>query len=116
MEKNRDAIVGYHDGAGRYGGKQNEIILEIAAITQEDIYSMGGHSSSFEQLVNEAATEIYGPNATFQQREALLLKVSHIRSEAGPNWLSTEATQRVLSRMKPHAERLGDIKQRQEKT
>lgn len=116
LEQNKGNITGYHDGAGRYGSGQNEVVLEVASVTQQDIYSMGGHSSPFEKLVDEAAELAYGPNATPGQRAALMLKVEHVRSEAGPKWLSPEATQRVVARMKPHAKRLREVKRQQDVT
>lgn len=88
LEQNRANITGYHDGAGRYGGGQNEVVLEVAAVTQQDIYSMGGHSSPFDELVNKAAKLIHGRAATQAERDALMLKMEHVRSEAGPKWLS----------------------------
>ncbi len=114
LEQHKGSITGYHDGAGRYGNDQSEIVLEVASVTQQDIYSMGGHSSPFEQLVDEAAELAYGPNATPEQRAALLLKAEHVRSEAGPKWLSLEATQRVVIKMKPHAKLLREIKRQQD--
>jgi len=114
LEHSRAAIVGYENGAGRFGSEQNEVVLEVAGVTQQDIYSMGGHSSSFEKLVDEAAELIYGPHATSEQREALLLKTEHVRSKAGPAWLDSGATQRVLTRTKPHARQLRAIKKMQD--
>src|SRR5690554_6784474 len=49
MEQQKGNITGYHDGAGRYGNDQSEIVLEVASVTQQDIYSMGGHSSPFDE-------------------------------------------------------------------
>lgn len=114
LDQNKASITGYQDGAGRFANSQSEVVLEIATVTQQDIYSMGGHSSPFEQLIDEAAKQIYGPDATARQRKELLLKSSRVRSQAGPCWLSAEATQRVLDRMKPEAERLREIKRRQD--
>lgn len=51
MERNKSAITSFSDGVGRYWDSQSEIVLEIDAVTQEDIYSLDGHSSPFEQLV-----------------------------------------------------------------
>ena len=116
LEQHKGSITGYHDGAGRYGNDQSEIVLEVASVTQQDIYSMGGHSSPFDDLVDEAATLIHGRTATLEEREALMLKVGHVRSEAGPRWLSPEATQRVVTRMKPHAEQLRQVKRQQDAT
>lgn len=114
LEHNKASITGYQGGAGRYADDQSEVVLEIATVTQQDIYSLGGHSSSFEELVDIAADETYGPHATPEQRAALLLKSEHIRAEAGPHWLSPEATERVLKRMQAPAERLREIKRQQD--
>lgn len=51
MNRNKSTIVAFSDGAGRYWDSQNEVVLEIDEVSQEDIYSLGGHSSQFEQLV-----------------------------------------------------------------
>lgn len=114
LEQSRNSILGYNDGAGRYGNDQMEVVLEIATVTQQEVYSMGGHSSPFDRLVDIAADELYGPDATNAQRAELLAKAEHVRTEAGPCWLSLDATQRVLTRLKPHAERLGEIKRQQD--
>lgn len=114
LEQHKTDIAGYHDGAGRYGNTQSEVVLEVSSVTQDEIYSMGGHSSEFDKLVDEAAKLIYGREATPEKRQAVMLKVEHLRSVAGPDWLSVEATQRVLMRMKPHAKVLGVVKMIQE--
>src|SRR5690606_10699729 len=114
LAQHKGSITGYPDGAGRYGNDQSEIVLEVPSVTQQDIYSMGGHSSPFDELVDEAAKMIHGRPATPEEREALMLKVEQVRSEAGPRWLSPEATQRVVMKMKPHAKRLREIKRIQD--
>ncbi|MCA7967325.1 hypothetical protein LGM54_30545 [Burkholderia cenocepacia] len=114
LEQHKGSITGYYGGAGRYGNDQSEIVLEVASVAQQDIYSMGGHSSPFEQLVDEAAKIIHGRPATPEEREALMLKVEHVASEAGPRWLSLEATQRVLTRMEPRVEVLREIRLQQD--
>ena len=116
LAQHRGSIDGYHDGAGRYSDNQSEIVLEVASVTQQDIYSLGGHSSPFEKLVDEAAKLAYGPDATIEQREALLLKAEGVRSAAGPKWLSPDATQRVVAKVKPQAEQLREIKRAQDAT
>lgn len=117
MERNKPAIAGYAKGAGCYGDSQSEVVLEIGTLEQEDIYSIGGHSSPFEELVAEAAKIYYGTaSVTPEQYEALLLKVEHTRGVAGPCWLNSEATQRVLRRTAPHAETLREVKRLQAQT
>lgn len=113
LEEKKDEIPWFSQGAGRYGTNQSEIVLEVSSVTQEDIYSLGGHSGPVEQLLAEAAGLIYGRAPTQQEREELLLKVE---AEAGPRWLNPEATKRVVEKMKPHAERLGEIKRQQEES
>ncbi len=115
LEQNKASISGFHDGAGRYGADQSEIVLEVPSVTQQDIYSMGGHSSPFNQLVASAADEMYGRSTTAEEREALLLKVERVRSVAGPDWLNPEATQLVVTKLKPHAAELREIKRLQDR-
>lgn len=111
MERNKFAIAGYATGAGCYGDSQSEVVLEVDKLEQGDIYSMGGHSSPFEELVDEVAKIYYGTAiVTQEQREKFLLKVEPARGVAGPRWLNPEATQRVLRRTAPHAERLREVK------
>lgn len=114
LAKNNSSIQGYAEGIGRYQGTQSEVVLEIDQVTQEDVYSLGGHSSPFEKLVDIAADIIYGRTATDKERERLLLVSENVRSCAGPNWLSWEATTGVLARTKPKAEMLAKIKRNQE--
>lgn len=106
MEKNKSAIANFPDGAGRYWDSHSEVVLEIDAVSQEEIYSLGGHSSPFEQLVAQAAQLTYGREATPQEVEELLLRTEHVREQAGPKWLTPEATKRVLAKTKPKAEAL----------
>jgi hypothetical protein len=113
MNRNKLAIKGYSDGAGRYGSVQNEVVLEIDSVTEQDLYSLGGHSSPFEHLVDIAAEEIYGRSPTEEERNVLLLRSEHIRAKAGPTWLNPQATQRVLERIKPKARKLADLKSHQ---
>lgn len=114
LEREKGNIDYYHSGAGRHGNDQNEVVLELDSVTQEDVHSLGGHSSPFEKLVDEAAKQTYGPNATAGQRDALILKADHVRDKVGPSWLSLDATRRVVENMKPHAERLREIRRRQD--
>ena len=113
MDRKKTAIAGFSDGAGRYWDSQSEVVLEIDEVSQEDIYSLGGHSSPFEKLVAQAAELTYGREATPQEVEELLMRAEHVREQAGPKWLTPEATKRVLSGTKPKAEMLTEIKRSQ---
>lgn len=114
LEKNKSNITGYSLGAGRYHNSQSEVVLEIHEVTQEDIYSLGGHSSSIEELVALAADLVYRRPSTPEEQQDLLLKAEAAGVNAGPQWLNMDATRRVLARTKPQAERLVEIKRTQE--
>jgi hypothetical protein len=116
MERNRSAITSHSSGAGRYANSQSEVVLEVRTVTQGDVHSLGGHSSPFEDLLDTAAKEIYGRAPTAQEREALLLRSENIKAKAGPVWLNPEATQRVLTNIKPKARVLSNIKRQQDRT
>ncbi len=110
LKKNQQHIANYHNGVGRHGNDQCEVVLEIASMAQDDIYSLGGHSSSFDDLIDRVAKEIYGHAATAVEREALMHQVEHVRSRAGPRWLKPEVTHRVLKKIKPRVEWLATVK------
>ncbi len=114
MEQNKGSITGYHDGSGRYGNSQSEVVLEIDAVTPEDIYSLGGHSSSLQELVAQAADLVYRRPATDVERQNLLLTATQAGVAAGPSWLNMDATRRVLARTKPQALVLAEIKRQQD--
>jgi hypothetical protein len=79
-----------------------------------DIYSFGGHSSQFDELVLATAKLIFGPTPTIEQLNTFRLNAVPMRGTAGPNWLSPEATKRVLNRMKPHVDLLTMMKKLQD--
>lgn len=114
MKKNEQHITGYHDGAGRYENSQSEVVLEIDAVTPEDIYSLGGHSSPLEKLVAQAADLVYRRSATEEERQQLFLDATRAGVSAGPSWLKMDATRRVLARTKPRAEVLREMKRQQD--
>tara|TARA_R110001592_G_scaffold362308_1_gene675714 strand:- start:2562 stop:3686 length:1125 start_codon:yes stop_codon:yes gene_type:complete len=113
MEQHSNQIKNYEKGAGRYQDTQCEVVLEIGAVRQEDIYSLGGHSSPMEKLLKVAAEEVYGRSATPAEEEDLLIQAERHNIKAGPKWLTREATERVLFRIKPKALRLAELKQLQ---
>lgn len=116
MMRNEKLINSYNLGAGAYWDGEDEVVLEIDTITQSNIYSLGGYSSPFEELVERAAQLVYGRvDVTPEQVEALLLKVEYLRGIAGPRWLADDATKRVLRNVEPHAEALYAIKLAQDK-
>ena len=77
---------------------------------QSDLYSFGGHSSAFDELVLVTARHIYGREPTPDELASLFRKVESQRDAAGPRWLGLEATRRVLENMGPHVDWLQQIK------
>lgn len=110
LERNRHAIAGYADGAGKYSCSQSEVVLEVAEVGHDDIYSLGGAPSSYQSLIRQAAAEIYGPNPTAAELEVLEWRSQHLRDQLGPRWLSHDAAKRVLAQTKPAAAELLEIK------
>lgn len=113
LEKNKGNITGYHQGAGCFRNSQCEVVLEIDAVTPEDIYSLGGHSTPLKKLVSQAADLVYRRPTTEAERQQLLLEATHAGVNAGPGWLNMDATRRVLARTKPQAATLAELKRRQ---
>jgi hypothetical protein len=106
----RSQIVGFADGIAKYAGTQDEVVLEVESMPQSDLYSFGGHSSAFEDLVQIAARQYFGREPTADELQSFFLKVESQRNQAGPNWLTLEATQRVLRKMEPHVNWLQHVK------
>lgn len=102
----KNEILGYHDGAGRYFGSQSEVVLEIASVSPYHVYSLGGHSSSFEKLIGYLGEEMHGRPLDKIEYEALLKDLEKFRGETGPRWLSYEGTRRVIKRLEHHVSRL----------
>lgn len=113
MNQHRSNIQGYHDGAGKYWDSQSEVVLEIDAVTQADIFSLGGHSSPMDDLIAIAADLVYRRKSTQVERDGLLLQASKGDVAAGPRWLNVDATRRVLERTNPHVAALAEIKRLQ---
>ena len=112
----RSSIEGFGDGIGKYGAGQCEVVIETKHLTTLDIYSLGGHSSQFDELVLVTAKLIFGPTPSVEQLNSFRLNAEQARSAAGPNWLSPEATKRVLNRLKPHVDLLKMVKNIQDAT
>lgn len=110
----QSSISRFAGGIGKYRSSQSEVVIETKQLTILDIYSFGGHSSQFDDLVLTTAKLAFGPTPTTEQLESFRLKAEPKRSAAGPVWLTPEATNRVLSRMGPHVDLLKMVKNLQE--
>jgi hypothetical protein len=101
VEASRSKIVGFHDGIGRWGGSQSEIVLEVGSLETATIYSYGG---IFDDKISLAALLNREPTshelATFR---TLLRKAGRSPDDW---WLTQNGTQAVLARIQPHLPRL----------
>lgn len=116
LDRHKASIDGYAEGAGRYRDSQYEIVLEVESVTQADIYSLGGYSSRFDDLLLQAALTIYERPPTPAEAAHLEWKCEQLRDTAGPRWLARDATERVLRRTKPAAAHLRQVKALQSKS
>lgn len=101
IEKHTNSIKRFKKGMGRYSDTQCEIVLKVETLAQEHIYSLGGHSSSADEILRQAAEKIYGEYATPAQKEFLRWAMEVGPDVTGPRWLTYEATRTVLSRVEP---------------
>ncbi|WP_025804970.1 hypothetical protein [Pseudomonas chlororaphis] len=109
MEANKASITGYTEGAGRYKGSQQEIVIEMDTVSKSQIRSLGGHSSDLNELTQLAHISIY-----FQfGRLATPQELAHAATLVGPSWLSQAATRRVLERVDVYTEVLREVKRLQ---
>lgn len=101
IEKHKTSVKGFKKGMGKYSDTQCEIVLKVETLAQEHIYSLGGHSSSADEILEQAAEKIYGNDATPAQKEFLRWAMEVGPDVTGPRWLTQKATRTVLSRVEP---------------
>ncbi|WP_421827900.1 hypothetical protein [Larkinella sp.] len=92
----KSEIVGYSTGIDRYRGEQKEVILEIHNLPIETIYSIGGHSSSKENLAKMFFR--HTPNKFELAFFEYLLRTTGADKKIGPNWLTGAAKDRTISK------------------
>lgn len=106
LDRDKGLITGYADGAGRYGGTQSEVILEIESLGSSDIYALGGYSADRDTLIRMMFSSEPTPELVrwFDENSR------KAGVEPGPMWLEGDPLQRVMKRMQPHIERLKPIR------
>ncbi len=103
IEKHRSEINGFHDGIGRWGNSQREVVLEQSSLDQAAIYSYGGYTSNRETLI-----ELHYQRAATAEDLAEFDRLARQANVVapGPWWLSQSGTEALMTRMQPHIERL----------
>lgn len=103
VETHKASIDGYHDGLGRWGDSQCEVVLELGNLDQASVHSYGGFSGNRETLVELHLQRKPSPEE-LAEFEELAKKAGII--PGGEWWLSESGTQAVLTRMQPHITQL----------
>ena len=103
IEDHKANIKGFHDGIGKYGASQSEVILEVSSVGPDQIWTMGGYSS--DRSVVSRLLLGHEPNAAEQRWIDQNITQSGV-VPGGPWWLSNEGWQNVYARVKPKIEEL----------
>ncbi|MGG6893676.1 hypothetical protein [Rhizobium sp. BR 315] len=84
----------FHNGAGKYGNTQKEIVLELGSLRSTSIYSYGGYSSAANNLM-VAFRDLY-------ERDPYEQELAQVVQQANqPWWLSEAGTKSVIKRTLP---------------
>lgn len=115
-EAHKADIEYFSEGLGKYKNDQSEIVLNVGELVESDVWSLGGRSSSFEELVYRAFLLCQNRAPMHQQEfDAFRAGVTEMESQAGARWLEHESTKNVLRSVRYRAEVLQAIKYEQER-
>jgi hypothetical protein len=110
LKKNAKKIHGFYDGIGRYGNSQEEVVLEVTKIRLDDLYELGGFSSTKDEFM-----ELYfGPNPTSNNLSQFERWLDMANVQLGPAWIGKTATDRVIDKIHMVMPALRRIKKLQE--
>ncbi|STO56734.1 Uncharacterised protein [Grimontia hollisae] len=111
LDKHKKNIASYHHGIGKYGNKQQEVVVDVDSLPLSSLIAWGGYSSPKIEL----ATMYFGhaPDSLELISFDNLMKQSGLTD--GAYWLTTpEAVERVSEKLKCHTHRLKPIKDLQD--
>ena len=107
VDENKDKINGFHNGTGKYGNSQLEVVVSTEYLNLSTLFAWGGNTSSETDL----AQIYFGHKANEEELELfrdLMNQAGHI---CGEYWLTTpDAVSRVSEKLKKHGKRLSEIK------
>jgi len=109
VEAHKANIAYYHDGLGKYRNDQSEVVLNVGEFNESDVWTLGGRSNSFDELVARAFVVMHGRKPNDAEFANFRAGVKEIENQAGARWLEHEGTRRVLNRIRPQAEVLREI-------
>lgn len=102
-------VVGFNDGTGRYGTSQQEIVLDLQKVRFDQIYQLGGFSSSRTDLMKL----YYRREPTLVDEAQFDELVLRAGVSIGQAWIGSDATKRVLKKIERLMPDLRDIKRLQ---
>lgn len=115
VERHKATIDYFTEGLGKYGNDQAEIVLHVGELREDDIWTFGGRSSNFDELVYRTFIAVYGRKpATQEEFDLFASELQEMESQAGARWLQHESAQNVLNRIRPKAETLREIQKNRE--
>ncbi len=110
LDQNKGKIIGFVDGAGRYGNSQAEVVLELDSLDYADIHALGGYSSDRDTFIRALFKQEPTPELV-----GLFDKWLNSAGNAlGPKWIAGDSLRNVLKRMEPHVTRLKTKKAEQQ--
>jgi len=116
VEAHKAEINFFSKGLGKYKNDQSEIVLNVGELLEADIWSFGGRSSSFEELVKLAFLHIHNREPRDEQELSVFrAENSEMECHAGASWLTHESTLNVLRRVRPQADELLARKEKEER-
>ncbi|MBV8520898.1 MAG: hypothetical protein JOY71_01990 [Acetobacteraceae bacterium] len=95
VKAQRDNIVRYGDGIGRYGDSQHEVVVEINQVRLTDIHELGGYSSDRAELAEKYFGHKPSP-AELAQFDRLVIAAN---AELGAGWIGDDAKDRVIRKI-----------------
>ena len=111
IEVHRHKIEGFHDGMGKYRDTQFEVVLEIGFVELQDIYALGGYSSSSWEI----AQQYFGTQTPSDVQMKLFDDlVEKSRAKLGADWIEGEAKDRVLAKVAKLMPKLRKLKKLQD--
>lgn len=101
VKRHKHSVENFSQGMGRYKNTQSEVVLKVETLSQDHIYSLGGHSGSREEILQLLIAKVCGAHATASQKDWLRWVMSVGPNVTGPKWLSPKATRIVLNSVEP---------------
>lgn len=103
VEASKSNIDHFSSGMGKYMDSQFEVVLEVDKLTMDNVYALGGHSSSRDEL----AAAYFGHSPSEAEMEEFDYLLSQCRTPLGPHWVTGDAKDRVVVRMLEKVEEIG---------